>query len=121
MATNWQAVDDLRHRWVKAYYQGDSDFLECVEAPFFFAKCGGRLTSKQQQLDALRAGMNHGLALAEIDDVIEARDHGSDWLTVKGEASVTLQGDAVGRYRYFEMWILMAGEWRITSLCFEQI
>lgn len=121
MTNDWHALHTVRHRWMKAYYQGDVDYLDRVQMPSFFAKSGRRFTTKAQQLEAIAAGMNRGLERVEIEDVVDELDHGSDWLTVKGVSVVTLDGALLGRYRYFELWILFAGEWNVSSLCYDEI
>jgi hypothetical protein len=122
---NEYSLLDVRAVWIDSYRKGLLDWLSYLESPFFFVKRGDKIMSKREQLaviDRSRLASLSGWA-SDLDfneSIEEIRDF-SGWSTVFGSAMFSRNGEVVGEYRFFELWIMSEGRWQIASLCYDDM
>jgi hypothetical protein len=122
---NEYSLLDVRAVWIDSYRKGLLDWLSYLESPFFFVRRGDKVMSRREQLAVMersRSASLFGLAgdLDFNESIEEIRDF-SGWSTVFGSATFSRKGEVVGKYRFFELWLISEGRWQIASLCYDDI
>ncbi|QEM83614.1 nuclear transport factor 2 family protein [Halomonas binhaiensis] len=119
------SLEKVRKLWIEAYFKGDVDCLADIESPFFFVKSGETIISKDEQLSNVRK--NRYKRLVNKCDIVdfresidEVREH-PGCTTVSGRATVYCESEIVGRYDFFEVWMVVDDRWQIAYLCYEAI
>ncbi len=111
--------DDVRERELAlraAQLAGDVDALDdLIDDALVFTGPDGRIYSKQDDLDAHRAGAIRITRLEPSDEHVQ-RFHGIAVVTVRMEMSGTFNGAPfAGAFRYLRVWCRRPDGWRIVA------
>lgn len=115
----------VRKLWTEAYFKGDVDCLADIESPFFFVKSGATIISKDEQLSNVRKNRYKRLInnwnIVDFSESIDEVCERPGCTTVSGCATVYWKREIVGRYDFFEVWMIVDDRWQIAYLCYEVI
>jgi len=113
-----------RTRWFKAYFDGDVNALERIEAAEFSTICDAGKLSRQEHLDGIAAAMREGCWFAEGSKKEDANRQmlifGSTALVTGFSQTVTL-GRFMPLEAFTEIWRHVGDDWQAVHLHYSHV
>ena len=115
---------ETRARWFRAYFDGDVNALDRIEAAQFSTICDAGKLSKQEHLDGIAAALREGCWFAEGSKKEDANRHvqmvGCAALVSGFSQTVTL-GRFMPLEAFTEVWQQVGDDWRAVHLHYSHV
>jgi hypothetical protein len=117
------SLSQMRDVWIDAYLHGDTDQLNFVQSPHFFVMYANKILTKSQQIAYItRHRSEHtwhypGVSLRHnITSIVES----PRWTAISGFGEMRRDDNALSRFEFLELWLIIDNRWQIASLCYEE-
>lgn len=114
-------LTDVREMWVRAYFNGETDWLDFLQTPTFFAKRGENFITKAEQLAFIDRNKGKFVAAKKSNNPAMELEKSivehNGWATVTGFYESTSDKGLSIRSSFLEVWVVIDARWQIASLC----
>lgn len=111
----------MRKEWHNAFYNGNAEQLDYLEAEWFISTNGQKVIFKKHQLNkvSMRPSEQKTLSLTRAEYEVEIRRF-KDIACVTGKAALD-NGNDITHIGFVENWIMLDGGWKLQFVTFETL
>lgn len=115
-------IEVIRKEWYYAYYSGNTEQLDYIEADDFRVITNGKSFDKRRQLINIQALVDQGKWFSPNVSIREEHVKRFDLhqiTAIYGESSVYDNSYLLSAGKFIEIWVVDKGRWRVSLLGYE--